>query len=413
MAYPNPSLWGSGGSYMYGGTGGNNFNGSYQPGTQAAANPNTTNVQPTGHPNEAYIGNAPNPSYYHNQSHYHYQQSYYIQPQPALTATSGSQVTYQLQDPPTESMGEIKYTIDETDRRRGGKKSKKNRTGVEGELIENEVERVFIWDLDETIIIFHSLITASFAQQFGKDTTTLGQLGMQMEELIFTLSDSHLFFNDLEECDQVHCDDVAADDNGQDLSTYNFQTDGFRTANAAEYSGAIMLGPGVRGGVDWMRKLAFRYRRIKELYKMYSENVPGLLTPEIAQQWLHLRREIENSTDNWCTLALKALRNIHSRPGYVNVMVTTTMLVPAIAKTLLYDLGGTFDIENLYSATKIGKEACFERIMQKYGKSCTYVCIGDGREEEVAAKHHNVPFWPIATHNDLMALYQALDLEFL
>ena len=63
------------------------------------------------------------------------------------------------------------------------------------------------------------------------------------------------------------------------------------------------------------------------------------------------------------------------------------MLVPAIAKTLLYDLGGTFDIENLYSATKIGKEACFERIMQKYGKSCTYVCIGDGREEEVAAKH--------------------------
>ena len=54
-----------------------------------------------------------------------------------------------------------------------------------------------------------------------------------MEELIFTLSDSHLFFNDLEECDQVHCDDVAADDNGQDLSTYNFQTDGFRTANAA------------------------------------------------------------------------------------------------------------------------------------------------------------------------------------
>ena len=77
-------------------------------------------------------------------------------------------MTYQLQDPPTESMGEIKYTIDETDRRRGGKKSKKNRTGVEGELMENEVERVFIWDLDETIIIFHSLITASFAQQFGK-----------------------------------------------------------------------------------------------------------------------------------------------------------------------------------------------------------------------------------------------------
>ena len=57
-----------------------------------------------------------------------------------------------------------------------------------------------------------------------------------MEELIFNLSDTHLFFNDLEECDQVHCEDVAADDNGQDLSNYNFQTDGFRTANAAGIS---------------------------------------------------------------------------------------------------------------------------------------------------------------------------------
>ena len=64
-------------------------------------------------------------------------------------------------------MGEIKYTIDETDRRRGGKKSKKNR--VDGvDCAENEVERVFIWDLDETIIIFHSLLTSSYAQNFGK-----------------------------------------------------------------------------------------------------------------------------------------------------------------------------------------------------------------------------------------------------
>jgi hypothetical protein len=33
---------------------------------------------------------------------------------------------------------------------------------------ENDLERVFIWDLDETIIIFHSLLTGSFAQRYGK-----------------------------------------------------------------------------------------------------------------------------------------------------------------------------------------------------------------------------------------------------
>ena len=66
------------------------------------------------------------------------------------------------------------------------------------------------------------------SQQIFQDTNATLQLGLRMEELIFNLADNHLFFNDLEECDQVHCDDVAADDNGQDLANYNFQTDGFR-----------------------------------------------------------------------------------------------------------------------------------------------------------------------------------------
>lgn len=52
-----------------------------------------------------------------------------------------------------------------------------------------------------------------------------------MEEMIFTMADSHFFFNDVEECDQVHIDDVSSDDNGQDLSTYNFTTDGFQTGS--------------------------------------------------------------------------------------------------------------------------------------------------------------------------------------
>ena len=34
-------------------------------------------------------------------------------------------------------------------------------------------------------------------------------------------------------------------------------------------------------------------------------------------------------------------------------------------------------MENVYSATKIGKDACFERIMQKFGRKSTYVVIGE------------------------------------
>uniref|UniRef100_A0A8C0YMH7 Eyes absent homolog n=2 Tax=Cyprinus carpio TaxID=7962 RepID=A0A8C0YMH7_CYPCA len=275
---------------------------------------------------------------------------------------------------------------------------------------DSDLERVFIWDLDETIIVFHSLLTGSYANRFGRDPPTSVSLGLRMEEMIFNLADTHFFFNDLEECDQVHIDDVSSDDNGQDLSTYNFSTDGF---HAAATSANLCLATGVRGGVDWMRKLAFRYRRVKEIYTTYKNNVGGLLGPAKREAWLQLRAEIEALTDSWLTLALKALTLIHSRSNCVNILVTTTQLIPALAKVLLYGLGVVFPIENIYSATKIGKESCFERVIQRFGRKVVYVVVGDGMEEEQGSKKHNMPFWRISSHSDLMALHHALDLEYL
>nr|XP_023994540.1 LOW QUALITY PROTEIN: eyes absent homolog 1-like [Salvelinus alpinus] len=201
---------------------------------------------------------------------------------------------------------------------------------------DSDLERVFIWDLDETSSFSISLLTGSYANRYGRDPPTSVSLGLRMEEMIFNLADTHLFFNDLEECDQVHIDDVSSDDNGQDLSTYNFGSDGF---HAAATSANLCLATGVRGGVDWMRKLAFRYRRVKEIYTTYKNNVGGLLGPAKREAWLQLRAEVEALTDSWLTLALKALTLIHSRSNCVNILVTTTQLIPALAKVLLYGLG--------------------------------------------------------------------------
>ncbi|XP_017711823.1 PREDICTED: eyes absent homolog 3 [Rhinopithecus bieti] len=245
---------------------------------------------------------------------------------------------------------------------------------------DSELERVFLWDLDETIIIFHSLLTGSYAQKYGK------------------------------ECDQVHVEDVASDDNGQDLSNYSFSTDGFSGSGGSGSHGSSV---GVQGGVDWMRKLAFRYRKVREIYDKHKSNVGGLLSPQRKEALQRLRAEIEVLTDSWLGTALKSLLLIQSRKNCVNVLITTTQLVPALAKVLLYGLGEIFPIENIYSATKIGKESCFERIVSRFGKKVTYVVIGDGRDEEIAAKQHNMPFWRITNHGDLVSLHQALELDFL
>ncbi|XP_077408220.1 protein phosphatase EYA4 isoform X2 [Vanacampus margaritifer] len=335
---------------------------------------------------------------------------------------------YQLQDPAPAMTGQAAELhtgdfetvqrpttpikdLDERACRSGGSKSRgRSRKSNPSPPPDSDLERVFVWDLDETIIVFHSLLTGSYAQKYGKDPPMAVTLGLRMEEMIFNLADSHLFFNDLEECDQVHIDDVSSDDNGQDLSTYSFATDGF---HAAATSANLCLATGVRGGVDWMRKLAFRYRRVKELYSTYKNNVGGLLGPAKRDAWLQLRAEVEALTDSWLTHALKSLSIISSRSNCVNVLVTTTQLIPALAKILLYSLGSVFPVENIYSATKIGKESCFERIMQRFGRKVVYVVVGDGAEEEQAAKKHNMPFWRISSHSDLLALHQALEFEYL
>ncbi|XP_030641922.1 protein phosphatase EYA4 isoform X3 [Chanos chanos] len=342
--------------------------------------------------------------------------------------STGSASTYQLQDTNPIITGQAAELhpgefeavqrpatpikeLDDRGCRGGGSKARgRGRKNNPSPPPDSDLERVFVWDLDETIIVFHSLLTGSYAQKYGKDPPMAVTLGLRMEEMIFNLADTHLFFNDLEECDQVHIDDVSSDDNGQDLSTYSFATDGF---HAAATSASLCLATGVRGGVDWMRKLAFRYRRVKELYSTYKNNVGGLLGPAKREAWLQLRAEVEALTDSWLTNALKSLSIISSRSNCVNVLVTTTQLIPALAKVLLYSLGAVFPIENIYSATKIGKESCFERIVSRFGTQITYVVIGDGRDEEYAASQHNMPFWRISSHSDLLALHQALEFEYL
>jgi eyes absent homolog 1 len=169
------------------------------------------------------------------------------------------------------------------------------------------------------------------------------------------------------------------------------------------------------------------------LFLLFSISCGDLLGPK-REQWLQARAEIEVLTDRWATSVAACLSMIAQRENCVNVLVTTTQLVPALSKVLLFDLGGVFPIENIYSATKTGKielhklfqtfilklvlfvtgkESCFERIVTRFGRKSTYVVIGDAQDEEKAAKNLNFPFWRINSHKDIKALYTALDMGFL
>ena len=60
-----------------------------------------------------------------------------------------------------------------------------------------------------------------------------------------------------------------------------------------------------------------------------------------------------------------------------NIINFTLQLVAALTKILMFGLGSIFPVENVFSAAKIGKDACFERIMTKFGRKSTYVVVGN------------------------------------
>lgn len=86
----------------------------------------------------------------------------------------------------------------------------------------------------------------------------------------------------------------------------------------------------------------------------FNISVGAILGQHKREQWLDVKSAIESATDNWPVLTMKCLNMIAQRENCVNILITTTQLVPALAKVLLFGLGQIFPIENIYSATKIG-----------------------------------------------------------
>ena len=82
--------------------------------------------------------------------------------------------------------------------------------------------------------------------------------------------------------------------------------------------------------------------------------------------------------------------------------VPQTQLVAALTKILLFGLGPLFPVENVYSATKIGKEACFERIMSKFGRKSTYVVVG---------KAHQPLSWACQSNNNRNRVWKYLSVQ--
>ena len=134
---------------------------------------------------------------------------------------------------------------------------------------------------------------------------------------------------------------------------------------------------------------------------------------EAESSWRSLSSEVESVTECWLSRFARPCLSETSRRGSstVNVAITSAKLIPACAHLLVRGLGDVFSCDNVYSSSRIGKEACLERVVNRFGGRTTFVVLGGSGEDEAAARNLDLPFWKVETSKDLINLKMAMDMQ--
>ncbi|WVZ82929.1 hypothetical protein U9M48_030132 [Paspalum notatum var. saurae] len=262
---------------------------------------------------------------------------------------------------------------------------------------------VYIWDLDETLILLRSLLNGSYAGAFDglKDSYECFQIGKQWENIIIELCNEHFFFDEMIRYNEPYLNALSEFDDGRDLASFDFEADCFASFH---------------GAVDKRR----RVYRLHAIGEKYVKGLEKILDQDMLKVSTDLYDLTDKYTDGWLTSAHKLLEDALGKsaeaPAAVNsssihCIVTAGALIPCLAKCLLYRLDDVVSSENVYSSLKVGKLQCFKWIKERFDNPNVRFCvIGDGREEFRAAQTMKWPFIKIEFPPDAPHRFPGLDM---
>lgn len=250
---------------------------------------------------------------------------------------------------------------------------------------------VYIWDMDETLILLKSLLNGTYAEGFNgsKDIQKGIDIGKLWERYILDICDDYFFYEQVEHYNQPFIDYLIQYDDGRDLSDYDFDKDGL----------------GAPDDDINKRKLAFRHRIIGQKFKQGLHNI---LDEKRLEHWNDLYDMTDNFTDGWLSSARTFLQLCSGHQEllasqvtgtdetdfrHINILVTSGSLIPSLVKCLLFKLDTVFTYDKVFSSWDVGKTQCFSWIRDRFGGPNVQFCvIGDGIEECEGAEAMKWPF---------------------
>ncbi|CAJ1943125.1 unnamed protein product [Sphenostylis stenocarpa] len=272
---------------------------------------------------------------------------------------------------------------------------------------------VYVWDMDETLVLLNSLLKSSYAEAFNglKDVGKGVEIGRMWENLILQTCDDYFFYEQIETYNEPFLDALAQYDDGRDLSDYDFNQDELGSPHDDANK----------------KKLAYRHRVIAQ---KYIQGIQNILDNETIKLWEELYDKTDEYTDRWLssartfleecsgededTVSLIASSDASSNSTnvkHVNVLVTSGSLIPSLVKCLLFRLDSLISHENVYSSWEVGKIQCFRWIKQRFNHPNVRFCaFGDGWEECEAAEIMRWPFVKIDPRPEKLHRFPGLTL---
>ncbi|GIL76813.1 hypothetical protein Vretifemale_6280 [Volvox reticuliferus] len=293
---------------------------------------------------------------------------------------------------------------------------------------------IVVWDLDETLIIFKSLLSGAFAKAtagaagHGKKDSTgpaavgaaaaapagaaktvpatgsdseadvrnvvvepglshrAAELGNRLAEMVFNFCDNHMSFLKLDFLDPVtflELWSLAASASEPGKAEEAEASSGFRTVD--------------RSSVE----------RIASIYTDSVESLSGLMGDEELKERASVLADAEQLTGGWVAAARQLLAGVTAAaaagaaasqpsPGVLerpmltfrsvrHVLVSAGHLIATLGKLVLWDMHEYFDIGDIYSASGRPKLEIFRSLRTRFGPTAAYAAVGDGLEEERAA----------------------------
>ncbi|XP_052171293.1 eyes absent homolog isoform X3 [Diospyros lotus] len=200
--------------------------------------------------------------------------------------------------------------------------------------------RVYIWDMDETLILLKSLLNRTYAEAFNglKDVEKGVEIGEQWEKYILQVCDAYFFYEQ-----------------------------------------------GLHGilGQDMIKFLDDLYDGTDSYTDRWLSSAQTCLG-----QCSGRNKELTSNADS-----ADGMSDSPTKFEHVNILVTSGSLIPSLVKCLLFRLDNLITYKNVYSSWEVGKLQCFSWIKERFtGLNVEFCVIGDGWEECEAAQAMRWPF---------------------